>query len=160
MNYPVTSQASLVVKEETCLSKIPEESLFYCHFSFIHLMSMDSEHMIPSLWLQPQAALCCLNSNFDNGQVSDFCCCSFCSLCYISCVPLSTVLLKMGFDSPWTSLTPSPPSAQHLSYGKKRWCSYKTKVLISHTTFTSCFYHHRSDSCCGNFPLPWEHGSV
>lgn len=133
---------------------MPDKSLSCCQFSLIHLMSMDSEHMIPSLRPHPQAAFCCLNSNLNNGQASDFCCCSFYSLCYICCVPLSTVLIKKGFDSPCTGFTPAPPSAQHLSYGKIQWCSHKTEVLISHSMLTSSFYHHRLDSCCGNFLLP------
>lgn len=94
----------------------------------------------------------------DNGQASDFCCFNFYFLCCIHLASLSTILLKMG-----DSAQVSPPHLHLLSifsYSRTQWCSHKTEVLSSHRTWTNFFHHHRPDSSCGKFLLPYEHGHV
>ena len=139
-----------------------EESLSCCQFSSIHLTSTDSEHMIPSL--QPHhshkqhSAAQTLTLTMDKPLTSVAASFIFCAT--------SVVPLCPPFFRKWVLTHPAQVSPPHLhllsifSYGRTQWCSHKTEALSSHSTLASFFYHHRPDSCCGNFLLPYKHGSV
>lgn len=162
VNYPVTPQASLVVKDEACWPNTAEGSLSHCQFSSIHLMSTDSEHMIPSLRPhhshRQHFAAQTLTLTMDKSLT--FVALSF-TFCATSVVPLCPLFSqKRGLTHP----AQFSPHHLHLfstfGYGRTQQCSHKTEVLSLHSTLASFLYHHGPDSYCGNLLLPYEHGSV
>lgn len=78
----------------------------------------------------------------------------------------SVVPLCPPFSWKWILFNRAPVLPPHLhllsifSYVRTQRSSHKTEVLSSHRTLASFFYHHSLDSCCGNFLLPHEHGSL
>lgn len=144
----VTPQASLVVKDEACWPNKAEESLSCCQVFFIHLVSVDSEHMIPSLQShqshKQHFAAQTLTLTTDKPLTSAASSFIFCA---ISIVPLcQSSSQNQGLTHPAQVPSPNAHLLSIFVYGRIQWCSHKAEVLSSHTMLTSFFYHHRPDS--------------